>query len=149
MIRKATHADHAWLMEQFKEFTSEHGLDQFGAYDFEYINAEMLPSFIDKHLVLVAEHEGQLAGMLVAMIRPGIYNPKQIVATELAWWVPKNFRNTRAGAALLATFIGWGKRNVDRVVMSTLATSPVNPASMLKRGFSARQLNWVMENKNG
>lgn len=141
-VRRATMEDHEWLVEQCRDFM------EFADIEFNEPHIrDMVASTVKEHLALIAaDPDGTRHGMLIAMVMPYIYNPKKVCATELCWWVPRNSRHTTAGLALLATFIGWGKKNVDIVTMSLLANSPINPASLTKRGFQQRETAWVMEN---
>lgn len=143
-VRRAVLKDLDWLVEQVGEFMEFAGYNSL--HDPEYL-PQLAIDIVANHFCIVAEHEGQLVGMLAARKGPHPFNPKRTVLAELCWWVPAAHRHTRAGLALLTTYMEWGKRNADIVTMSALAHSPFNKASLLKRGFEEKEITYVWEKK--
>jgi hypothetical protein len=140
-VREATMEDLDWLVEQSIAFCTEHRIP----FDADYL-PDLIHGLVDgNNLVLIAETDERV-GMLIAMRHPHPYNPSKACLTELAWWVVHDARNSRAGAALLATYIKVGQATADQVSLSTLVDSPINHDSLLKRGFMPREMSWILEN---
>lgn len=84
-------------------------------------------------VMLVAEHGGELVGMLCAHIDAATFTPA-VVAGELVWWVEPEHR----GGMIAARLIRAGEeaaraRGATVFNMSALATSPEEAGAMLQR----------------
>jgi hypothetical protein len=141
-IRRATPDDIGWLIDQVKEFLEFAEYDSL--YDPEYL-PHLVAECVTNHFVLVAEDKGERLGMLAGMLQPHPYNPKKKMLAELCWWVPRNHRHSRAGLALLTTYMEWGKKNADIVTMCSMVNSPINSQALVKRGFKAKEQTFVWE----
>jgi hypothetical protein len=141
-VREATMEDLDWLVEQSIAFCTEHRIP----FDADYL-PELTHQVLDAgtNVLLIAETHERV-GMLIAVRHPHPYSPNRSCLTELAWWVVPSARNSRAGAALLATYIKLGQATADQVSLSTLVDSPINHDSLLKRGFMPREMSWILEN---
>jgi hypothetical protein len=60
-------------------------------------------------VILLVSEEGKNVGMVAGIAQPPLFS-KDIVATELAWWVDEEYRKTRKSIELLLAFDDWGKR---------------------------------------
>ena len=142
-IRRADYSDKGWLLKQVKSFMLFADCEDL--YDAQYLE-EFITSCIKDHFFIIAHDDGLRMGMLAALLTPHLFNPKKTMLAELCWWVPVEYRSTRAGLALLTTYIEWGKRNADIVVISSLSSSPISETSLTKRGFTKRETSFVLEN---
>jgi hypothetical protein len=95
----------------------------------------LLAHLMDTQLVLVADSDGDPVGLIAGAIAPHPFNPELLIATELAWWVVPPSRHTRAGLALLDAYDEWANAHADIKGMTLEANSPVNPRTLLKRGY--------------
>ena len=65
---------------------------------------EMFTDMHKNHVLLVAEEEGEVVGMLAAFYQRHPFNPAISVLMELAWYVYPDKRHTGAGQGLLKTY---------------------------------------------
>jgi len=101
---------------------------------------------IDNALVLVAEHEGQVIGMLFGILTGLWFAPSTLMAAELAWWVTPTARNGTAGIRLLTAFQDWAREKGAKVVtMSSLDLDfDTRVSSVLERmGFKASEHTYI------
>lgn len=57
---------------------------------------------MDQGVMLVAEHAGEVVGMVGLFIEPFTFNVSKTVATELVWWVEPEHQRGGIGMELLA-----------------------------------------------
>lgn len=143
-VRPALASDAAWCVDQLKDFAdfynSQHSL--FG--DREYAISSF-QNKIEKHLVYVAERDGDLVGFISGYITPHIYNPQITVLTESFWWVVPEHRGSRAGYLLFKNFVEFGKENCDWVITTLESHSPVRDDFLLRHGFKLKEKSYIME----
>lgn len=107
---------------------------------------EVLRSLIDKGEVLVAEHEGEIAGGIGGIVANNLWFPDEQELVELFWWVAEDFRGSSAGLRLLKGWVDHGKSlGVKRIVMSDESVSPLSDDVYTKRGFELKQRSFIME----
>ena len=97
---------------------------------------------IENALVLVAEDEGKVVGMLVGVLTGLWFSPSTLMAAELAWWVTPSARNGSAGIRLVTAFQDWAREQGAKVVtMSSLDLDfDTRVSSVLERmGFKASE----------
>ena len=71
--------------------------------------------------VFVADVDGELVAMFVAVIGPVWFSPSRMMASELAWWVEPHARNTPIAFRLLKAYEDWAKENnADCMFMASL-----------------------------
>ena len=144
-IRPATTDDLEWLIEQLKAFSLFYGTKN-GLFSTEQFAREGMTTFMEKHVVFVAEKDfvGPI-GFIAGLIIPHIYNPTIRVLNEAFWWVPEQHRHSRAGYLLLKAFIEYGKANADWILFTLEADSPVNEFALIDRGFKLKERSYLME----
>ena len=80
--------------------------------------------------VLVAENvDGKLAGMLIAMRNPNVWDPKIMMLNELAYWVNPEHRMSSAGYKLIKRYQEHAEQlkqsgDVQAYTISKMVTSP-------------------------
>lgn len=75
--------------------------------------------------MFVAEEAEQIIGVLCALRQPHPFTGRDFI-NVLAWWVPREHRDTGAGLALLRVFLKWAStQRVDLVTLSTPLLSSV------------------------
>lgn len=146
-LRDAHIDDVPWLLEQLEDFSkffgSKHSLFPSKAY-----GTEKLKELIEGHIMCVAHsdiNEQPCVGFIGGILAPHFFNPEVTVLTELFWWVTPDWRNTRTGLMLLEEFIRIGNQKAKWIIMTLEDTSPVRPESLLKRGFRAKEHNYLLE----
>lgn len=134
MIRDATEADHDAIVVMYRQFMAfTPYADVLTATDDEI--SATIRHFIAHAKVFVADIDGTVSGILVAVLSPAWYAPSHTIATELAWWVAPEDRNGTAAIRLIQAFERWAKdMGASMVSMSNLeAGNGKVVASMLCR----------------
>lgn len=120
------------------------------------------PSYSEKHtdavlkhlhqygLMLVAEDNNRVVGILLASVVEDIWLPEIKRMSEIAWWVEESYRNTTAGARLLKKYVELGIEYqemgvIQHFTLTTLASTP--DLKLDKRGWKAIDYNWVFKGK--
>jgi RimJ/RimL family protein N-acetyltransferase len=143
--RAARLEDLDWLIEQLKAFAREFPskLELFPGDEFA---RQGMTGYIREHLVLIAEREdGARLGFIAGVLAPHFFNPRLRTLAELFWWVPEEFRGTRAGLLLLNAFDAYGEKHADWVVMSLETGSPVRDKSLHRRGYVEHERSFLKE----
>lgn len=142
-IRVATSKDIPWLLNQLRSFAafydSKHSL-----FPDEDEAEQFLSDLIDLHPFFIAEN-GQPIGFIAGSLAPHPYNRRVIQLSEMFWWVDEDHRGGRAGLLLLDAFIRFGKTVADQISMTLETNSPVNPATLERRGFREMERSYLME----
>jgi hypothetical protein len=142
-IRKATIEDLEWLLQELKTFSAF--IDcKTQVFNEDYGRA-MFPLMLDKHVVFIAESEGERLGFIAGLLTPHPFNPNIKILQELFWWVSEQHRRSRAGLMLLNTFIEEGKRLANWTIMSLESNSPVREETLLRRGFRLKERAYILE----
>lgn len=97
-------------------------------------------------LMLVAEEDHRVVGMLLASVVADIWLPQVKRMSEIAWWVDQTHRNTTAGARLLKKYVELGieyqeQGIIQHFTLTTLASTP--DLKLDKRGWKPIDFNWV------
>lgn len=143
-VRTATPADVPWLLEQVVRFDRFYGAQR-----------SLLPPTMDvaeakllqliEHVFLIAEDvdRGRL-GFIAGLVVPHFFSDRETLS-EILWWVDEPFRGSRAGLMLLNAFVAYGRERSLDVIMTLEDVSPVNPETLLRRGFRAKETNFLLE----
>ena len=97
-------------------------------------------------VALVAEKDGEIIGMLLAMVQGDIWLPIIKTMREVAWWVDPEHRGSSAGAKLLAEYTKIGDQLVDNNIISAYTITTLGMGDHLnlqKRGWSPIETNFV------
>ena len=97
-------------------------------------------------VALVAEKDGEIIGMLLAMVQGDIWLPIIKTMREVAWWVDPEHRGSSAGAKLLAEYTKVGDQLVDNNIISAYTITTLGMGDHLnlqKRGWSPIETNFV------
>lgn len=102
MIRVATQEDLRRIVEMSEKFYPHTSYWIRSQIPFDPIAVATLASgMIDNGVFHVAEHDGNVIGMIGLVVHPFIFNPEYIVAGEIIWWVEPEYWNKGVGAQLL------------------------------------------------
>lgn len=143
-IRRGEYKDIPWIVTQLKVFSPYYGTKKSLFGDEEYVAAG-LKETMDKHLVLVADKNGQLIGFIIGLVSNHLYNPSIRVLTQLLWWVDESKRFGRAGYMLLKEFVKWGKANCDWIAMGAIGQTQIKPTAFQRMGFKPFEITYLME----
>lgn len=93
----------------------------------------------DKTAIIV-KVEGEYAGGIGGYLHPNILNPDIATLAEMIWYVLPEYRNSRVGALLIKAYDEMAKNSpAHEATLSLLNASPVNYASLEKRGFNVEE----------
>ena len=147
MIRHATIQDYNRIMEMMINFANSSPYEplQRPQYDSMYIK-RLLDAFIKTGVILVAEKDDVIQGMLIAQIIPDVWLPYVKTLRELAWWVEPDYRHSTMGYRLLKKYQDIGRKLQEKGVIAgfTLTNMEISPDFDLeKRGWQKAETNYV------
>lgn len=92
---------------------------------------------MDGGVMLVAEDEAGVCGMVGLVVAPFMFNATLMTAQEVVWWVDPEAQGKGAGKALLAAIEpACRAKGVAAIVMVHMANSPPQAAALYERmGF--------------
>ncbi len=141
-VRRATTDDMEWMLKQCKDFMDYLRLPL--KWDEDYIREVVRMYMQDHHVILVLKNT-ERAGVVAAMESPHPFDPSTKIMTEILWWVPEEWRKTRAGYILLGALEHIAETANALLVLSTEKHSPLNERTLNKRGYQLRELSYVKE----
>jgi hypothetical protein len=143
-IRIATTNDLDWALQQLQLFSAFYKTKNplFGKDEYA---KEFLLNLMTNHVFLVAEQDSLPIGLIAGLLTPHFFNPETKVLAELFWWVQEEHRGGRAGYLLFKEFVEIGKQKADWITVALEADSPVSDEAILKRGFTLKEKNFLME----
>lgn len=144
-VRTATPADVPWLLEQVVRFDQFYGARRSLLPPTMDVAEQKLTFLIESHVFLIAEDvdRGPM-GFIAGVIVPHFFSDRSTLS-EVLWWVDEPFRGSRAGLLLLNAFVAHGRALLLDVIMTLEDVSPVNPETLLRRGFRAKETNYLLE----
>ena len=105
MIRFADFKDFDRLMELMINFANEAPIESLHNPEYEDRRIRhFFASILQSGVIIVAEQNEQIQGMLIAQIQPDSWLPYVKTLRELAWWVEPEYRNTTMGYRLLKEY---------------------------------------------
>lgn len=145
-IRQATLADVPAIVamsERFYETTEFPHRLRF-PFDPDTVR-KIAESLAAEHVMLMAEHEGEVVGMVGLYVLPFMFNANHASAHEIVWWVNPEAQGTGAGKALLAAIEpACAAKGAEAIYMVHLATSPPQAAAIYERmGYLPTESSYV------
>lgn len=136
MIRQATHDDLARIVEmadKFYQTTKYKDVAEFNAPTC----AAAATVMIDQGVMLVAEVDESLVGMIGLAIVPFMFNCSVVGAHEVVWWVNPEYQGRTVGMDLLKAAVDACKdRGAKFIQMALLPDSPPVAAKLYEKlGF--------------
>jgi hypothetical protein len=146
-IRPATRDDIPWLLEQLRAFSAFYDTRKPLFPDDPASAASILEAQLSGvNPFLVAVVRGDRAGFISGWMMLHPYNPAILVLQEAFWWVRPLYRGTTAGGRLFKAFVEYGKSHAaDWILMTLEAKSPIDPASLERRGFRLHERTYLLE----
>jgi GNAT superfamily N-acetyltransferase len=144
-VRRATVLDVDELVELGRSFVaySAYG-NMVSVSDDDIVRG--LCNALDNGVVFVAERNNRIVGGIVGLKNSLWFAPHVKVATELAWWVRPEDRNTPAAVRLLRRFERWAaEQGATHVAMSDLVIDGDTPAGKLfeKLGYTLTERSHI------
>jgi GNAT superfamily N-acetyltransferase len=133
MIRNATHNDLGAIVLMASKFYETTSYAEWA--DFCPITVENLAAMmIDTGVMLVADSDAGLVGMVGLVVAPFMFNDQRTAAYEVVWWVDPVAQGEGVGKALLAAIDGACRaKGCDTVQMVHLHNSPPQAAALYER----------------
>lgn len=95
--------------------------------------------------ILILEEDGEIVGALVGIIHQ-MYMSQTTLATELGWFVSKDYRGRKGSILLMKTFEEWAKSNgADYVVMGDISNINVLEKLYTKFGYKRSETVYMKE----
>lgn len=101
MIRQAIHADIPRIVEMAARFYAQTRYPDIAPLAKESA-AGLAILMMDQGVMLVADVDGEVVGMVGLFIEPFTFNVATTMATELVWWVEPEHQRSGVGGELLA-----------------------------------------------
>jgi len=144
IIRKATKDDLLGILVLAKEFSAE--APKTHKWNLNKTTNFLVSALENSNMeIFVCVKDDQIVGAIVCLITE-MYMSNTVVASELAWFVSKEIRGTKAALSLLKTFEDWGRsKGVDYLGMADI--EGINNLSKLytKLGYSIAETTYLKE----
>jgi GNAT superfamily N-acetyltransferase len=142
IVRRAEEADRPLVLEMCRHYRATTTYSRIletlapgaSADNYDLIFTLLLAQPLDKAAVLVADHGGELVGMIAAMVGPLLIIGRDY-AEELVWWVEPRYRNGTVGPRLLKAAEAWA-RSADLLCLKLGA--PVSTEGAIVSAFYER-----------
>lgn len=132
-IRKATLADVPAIVSMSAKFYATTSYAQWADFSPESVEA-LASNLVENHVMLVAEVDGQVVGMVGLLVAPFLFNTERTGAYEVVWWVNPDAQGQGAGKALLAAIEPACKdAGCHAIQMVHLSSSPPQAAAIYER----------------
>lgn len=144
-VRLATVSDVDALVELGRKFVSYSNYSNMISVSDDNI-ARGLCGILDVGVVFVADKKGVIVGGIAGAMSSLWFAPHVKVATELAWWVREEDRNTPAAVRLLRAFEIWAAdQGASHIAMSDLIIQGDAPAGKLfeKLGYTLTERSHI------
>jgi len=143
-IREATEDDVLDCLMLFKQFHKESEVPySWDAKKTQQVFIETLP--LENFTTLVAERDGDVVGFICAMYSQPLFSSDNI-ATEVAWFVNKDNRNSRAGFKLMKSYEEWAiSKGVKYVGMTYLENITDLSEIYEKKGYLKAETQYLKE----
>lgn len=133
-VRVATPDDYALIKDLCTKFLDNSPYkDLYNSAAISHLVSGFLYTPADK-IVLLYEDKGILAGLS----SPFLFNPLKKMATELAWWVEPQYRQTSIGKELLDAFEEWAK-NTGCELVTMVCLDDLLGKYYERRGYSLKE----------
>ena len=103
IIRKAEDQDIDAILELIIQFYKE-SLKEYGLKISIATIKNNIKVFIDNHIIIIAEKNTDIIGVIAGIVVPSIFDDSQIIAQEIMWYINKDFREGSSGLRLLKSF---------------------------------------------
>ena len=136
MIRAATKDDVARIVEMSRLFYATTSYAEWADFHEETV-ANLANSLLNDHVMLVAEVDGKVYGMVGLFVAPHLFNVNVKAAYEVVWWVEPEAQGAGVGKALLqAIEPACREKGAVAIQMVHLSSSPPQAALIYERmGF--------------
>jgi GNAT superfamily N-acetyltransferase len=145
-VRRATIEDVPAIVEMSAKFYTTTDYSKFAPMGAETV-ADLAATLVDTGVMLVAESDGDVVGMVGLFVAPYMFNRDFVVAHEVVWWVEPGAQGAGVGRALLnAVEPACRELGVSAIQMVHLSTSPPQAAELYRRmGYAHSETGFLKE----
>jgi len=95
--------------------------------------------------IFVLEEGGEIVGAIIGLLNE-MYMSQTLVATELAWFVSKEYRGKKGSLMLMTTFENWAKENgANYTCMGDIHGITTLEKLYTKKGYSKCETTYMKE----
>lgn len=136
IVRPATHDDIPRIVDMAQRFYPTSGYERIAPLAKESA-AGLVIVAAERGVMLVAEVDGDLAGMACLVVEPYLFNVEVVIAQEIVWWIEPEHRGGMLAVRLLkASIDACAALGATVIRMATLPHSPPQASALLERmGF--------------
>jgi hypothetical protein len=144
-VRPATEDDIPWMVDELRKFGVFYGTKK-SLFPGAEVAAFKLKTIIDGHVAIVSVNsKSQKTGFICGVKTPHFMNEEIRTLVECLWWVPEQFRGSRAGYLLLKEFTDAGRLCADWVQMTTEMKFPVCERLLNRFGYRHFEQGYLLE----
>ena len=146
-IRLANKFDFPQILQLLHKFKMAAHTDMSNQFNNENHVATVYAHILaGRGLAIVADKDGVLVGMFIAMIDPIIWDPNTLIMRELAYYVDEEHRGGTAGYRLLAEYVKQADKLVEEGKINAYCMAKMENSPQLKLekfGFKKTEEVWV------
>lgn len=95
--------------------------------------------------IFVLEEDNEIVGAIVGLLNE-MYMSQTLVATEMAWFVSKEYRGKKGSLMLMTTFENWAKENgANYTCMGDIHGITTLEKLYIKKGYSKCETTYMKE----
>ena len=146
MIRPATLEDVPTIVAMARQFYPETHYVNWCDMDDGTV-ADLAANLAENHVMLVAELDGRIVGMVGLFIGPFLFNRDRLGAYEVVWWVAPEARGSRVAASLLTAIEAPSRdKGASRIQMVHMPNSPPQAAALYERfGYALSEVSYTKD----
>ena len=134
------------LMQKFLMETS-YSQAEAASKDIEHLG-KLAFTFMQSGHVWLAFNESEPVGMLIAVVEPNMWSPKNRQMRELIWYVVPEYRKATFGGRLFAEYCRKGEEllelgQIDGYFTTRMTTT--DPVGLERRGFKLKEQTYLKE----
>ena len=143
-IREASEEDIFDILILAREFSRESPVTH--KWDKEKTEQFILAAIENTNtIIFVLEENNEIVGAIVGLLNE-MYMSQILVATEMAWFVSKDYRGKKGSLMLMTTFEKWAKENgADYTCMGDIHGITTLEKLYTKKGYSKCETTYMKE----
>jgi len=146
VIREANLKDIDVIVSMSKKFYQTTHYKNFADFNDETVS-DLATNLLENHVMLVAEVDGVVVGMVGLFVAPFMFNSEKTGAYEVVWWVNPDAQGSGVGYHLLqAIEPACRAKGADIIQMVMMANSPEIARQIYERnGYAHSETSFTKE----
>ena len=146
MIRQATLDDLGAIVSMAEKFYATTHYSHWANFNTDTVET-LASNLIENHVMLCAEVDGVVVGMVGLFVAPFMFNSDKTGAYEVVWWVNPESQGSGIGMELLAAIEpACREKDCDIIQMVMMANSPPKAAAIYERfGYKHSETSFTKE----